>query len=372
MIIGLPKEIKNNEFRVGMTPAGVRQLIQHGHEVWVQEGAGLGSHFDDADYVACGAKIVPTAADAWSAEMVVKVKEPQPSEYDFMREDLVLFTYLHLAAEEALTKAMIKTGVLGIAYETVEARDGSLPLLIPMSEVAGRMSIQAGAHWLERSHGGRGMLLGGVTGTHPSHVVIIGGGIVGTNAAQMALGMGAQVTILDNNLDRLRYLDQVLHGRLQTLASNAYNIALETSRADLVVGSVLIKGAKAPMLVTREMITEMRRGSVVVDVAVDQGGCIETTHVTTHDDPVYVVDEVLHYGVANMPGAVPRTSTMALSNATLPYTLRLADLGAEKAIRSDPGLALGVNTYQGEITYKAVAEAFNLEYTALGDTGILG
>ncbi|MCA9982033.1 MAG: alanine dehydrogenase, partial [Anaerolineales bacterium] len=331
-----------------------------------------GSRFNDSDYESVGGKIVPTAAKAWSANMVIKVKEPQASEYGFMRADLTLFTYLHLAAEENLTKAMIETGVLGVAYETVEARDGSLPLLTPMSEVAGRMSIQVGAHWLERSHGGRGKLLGGVTGTQPSRVVIIGGGIVGTNAAQMALGMGAQVVILDNNLERLRYLDQVLHGRLVTLASNAFNIHNETAKADLVVGSVLIKGAKAPKLVTRDMISEMQEGSVVVDVAVDQGGCIETTRVTTHDDPVYLVDGVVHYGVANMPGAVPRTSTIALTNATLPYALRLADMGAQAAVQADAGLAKGVNTYQGQITYEAVAEAFDLPYKPLEETGLLG
>lgn len=371
MIIGIPKEIKNNEYRVGMGPAGVRQLVQHGHEVWIETDAGLGSRFTDSDYEAVGGKIVPTAEKAWSANMVIKVKEPQASEYGFMRADLTLFTYLHLAAEESLTKAMIDTGVLGIAYETVEAPDGSLPLLTPMSEVAGRMSIQVGAHWLERSHGGRGKLLGGVTGTQPAHVLIIGGGIVGTNAAQMALGMGAQVTILDNNLERLRYLDQVLHGRLVTLASNAYNIHHGTAKADLVVGSVLIKGAKAPKLVTREMISEMQEGSVVVDVAVDQGGCIETTRVTTHDDPVYLVDGVVHYGVANMPGAVPRTSTIALNNATLPYALRLADMGAQAAVQANPGLAKGVNTYQGQITYEAVAEAFDLPYQPLVETDLL-
>lgn len=370
MIIGVPKEIKNNEYRVSMTPAGVRQLVLHGHEVWVETNAGTGSYFSDADYQAVGAKIVATAKEAWSAQMVVKVKEPQASEYDFMRSDLVLFTYLHLAAEEELTHAMIKTGVFGIAYETVEARDKSLPLLTPMSEVAGRMSIQVGAFWLERSHGGRGKLLGGVAGVPPSNVVILGGGVVGTNAAQMALGMGASVTILDNNLERLRYLDQVLHGRVYTVASNSYNIANAVKEADLVVGGVLIRGAKAPKLVTRDMISTMRPGSVVADVSVDQGGCIETTHVTTHDNPTYLIDGVVHYGVANMPGAVPNTSTWALSNATLPYVIRLADFGAKEAISLDPGLALGVNTYNGKLTYEAVAEAFNLTYTPLADSGL--
>lgn len=367
MIVGVPKEIKNNEYRVAMTPAGVQQLVLHGHEVLVEASAGVGSHFADEEYVEAGAKIVPTAADAWSGDMVVKVKEPQASEYDFMRSDLLLFTYLHLAAEENLTHAMIKTGVTGIAYETVEARDGSLPLLTPMSEVAGRMSIQVAAHALEKPNGGRGKLMGGVTGVLPTNVVIIGGGIVGTNAAQMALGMGGTVTMMDTNFERLRYLEQVLHGRFYTNASNIYNIANATAEADVVIGSVLIKGAKAPKLVTREMIRNMRDGSVVVDVAVDQGGCIETTHVTTHDDPTYVVDGVVHYGVANMPGAVPRTSTYALSNATLPYVLRLADNGAEAACAADPGLAKGMNSYKGAITYAAVAEAFDLDYTPLSE-----
>lgn len=367
MIVGVPKEIKNNEYRVALTPAGVQQLVLHGHEVLVETSAGVGSHFADEEYVQAGAKIVPTAADAWSGDMVVKVKEPQESEYDFMRSDLLLFTYLHLAAEEPLTHAMIRTGVTGIAYETVEARDGSLPLLTPMSEVAGRMSIQVAAHALEKPNGGRGKLMGGVTGVLPTNVVIIGGGIVGTNAAQMALGMGATVTIMDTNFDRLRYLEQVLHGRFYTTSSNSYNLANATADADVVVGGVLIKGAKAPKLVTREMIRNMRDGSVVVDVAVDQGGCIETTHVTTHDNPTYVVDGVVHYGVANMPGAVPRTSTYALSNATLPYVLHLADHGAEAACSAHAGLAKGMNTYKGAITYEAVAEAFGLVYTPLSD-----
>lgn len=363
MLVGVPKEIKNNEYRVALTPAGAKQLIQHGHQVIVEHNAGLGSSFPDSEYTAVGAKIVPTAADAWSAEMVVKVKEPQASEYNFMRPDLLLFTYLHLAAEESLTHAMLKSGVTGIAYETVEAPNGSLPLLTPMSEVAGRMSIQVAAHWLEKPNRGRGKLLGGVAGVPPSNVVILGGGVVGTNAAQMALGMGAQVTILDNNLDRLRYLDQVMHGRFITIASNYLNVANAVKQADVVIGGVLIKGAKAPKLVTREMISTMRPGSVIVDVSVDQGGCIETTHVTTHDNPTFLIDEVVHYGVANMPGAVPHTSTHALNNATLPYMLTLADMGAKAAMAADPGLAKGLNVYGGKCTYAAVAEAFNLEYT---------
>ena len=365
MIIGVPKEIKDSEYRVALTPGGARQLTESGHEVWVETGAGEGSGFSDAQYEASGAKIVPTNADAWSAQMVVKVKEPQPSEYDFLRPDLVLFTYLHLAADERLTREMMARGLTGIAYETVELPNGHLPLLTPMSEVAGRMAIQVGAHYLEKMNGGRGKLLGGVPGVRPADVVIIGGGTVGTNAAQVALGMGAHVIIIDINLDRLRYLNEVMGGRLTTLSSNPLNIAEAVRRADLLVGAVLIKGAKAPKLVTREMIRTMAPGSVVVDVAVDQGGCIETTHPTTHSNPTFVVDGVIHYCVANMPGAVPRTSTYALSNATLPYMVKLANLGAEAAIQADPALAKGVNTYRGKITYPAVAQAFDLEYTPL-------
>jgi len=365
MIVGLPKEIKDNEYRVAMTPGGVRQLVEAGHQVRVETGAGEGSGFADPQYEAAGAKMVPTNADAWSAQMVVKVKEPQPSEYAFMRRDMVLFTYLHLAAEERLTREMMARGLTGIAYETVELPNGTLPLLTPMSEVAGRMAIQVGARFLEKMNGGRGKLLGGVPGVVPADVVIIGAGVVGTNAAQVALGMGAHVIILDVNLDRLRYLSEVMPGRLTTLSSNPLSIAEAVRRADLLVGGVLIKGAKAPKLVTREMISTMNPGSVVVDVAVDQGGCIETTHATTHSNPVYVVDGVVHYCVANMPGAVPRTSTYALSNATLPYTVKLANLGAEAAVRADPALAKGVNTYRGEITYPGVSDAFGLDSTPL-------
>lgn len=366
MIIGVPKEIKTDEYRIALTPGGAQQLVQHGHQVWVERGAGAGSYFTDDQYEAVGAHITASAAEAWSAQMVVKVKEPQPEEYGFLRPDLVLFTYLHLAAVEELTRVMVDSGVLGIAYETVEV-DGNLPLLTPMSEVAGRMAIQEGARFLERPNSGRGVLLGGVPGVPGANVVIIGGGVVGTNAAQMALGMGANVTILDNNLERLRYLEQVLHGRLHTLASNSYNIAQILPSADLLVGAVLIKGARAPMLVTRQMIGTMQPGSVVVDVAVDQGGCIETTHVTTHSNPTYLVDGVVHYGVANMPGAVPRTSTLALNNATLPYMVKLADQGAEAAIKNDPTLAPGVNTCRGKLTYQAVAEAFDMTYTPLAE-----
>ena len=364
MLVGVPREIKTNEYRVAMTPAGVQQLIEQGHQVLVETMAGDGSRFTDEQYARVGAKIVPTAADAWAAEMVVKVKEPIAVEYPFLRSDLVLFTYLHLAAEEKLTRAMIDSGVTGIAYETVEAPDGSLPLLTPMSEVAGRMAVQVGAYYLERPHLGRGMLLGGVAGVPGANVVIIGGGVVGTNAAHIALGMNANVVILDTNLDRLRFLEHVLHGRLTTVASNSYNIAEAVQSADLVIGGVLIKGARAPRLVTREMVSTMRQGSVIADVAVDQGGCVETIHATTHSDPTYIVDGVVHYGVANMPGAVPRTSTLALSNATLPYVLRIARRGAEGAMAADAGLAKGLNTYRGQVTYDAVAECFNLPYVA--------
>lgn len=361
MIIGTPKEIKDNEYRVGITPGGVRQLAQAGHQVLVETGAGEGSGFSDAEYETSGAKIVSTSVEAWSAQIVVKVKEPQPLEYDFMRPDLTLFTFLHLAADEQLTREMMDRGVTGIAYETVELPNGQLPLLTPMSEVAGRMAIQIGAHYLEKKNDGRGKLLGGVPGVRPADVAIIGAGVVGTNAAQMGLGMGAHVMVIDINIDRLRYLNDVRSGRLITLSSNPLNIAETVRRADLLVGGVLIKGAKAPKLVTREMISTMNPGSVVVDVSVDQGGCIETTEPTTHSNPTYLVDGVIHYCVSNIPGAVPRTSTYALSNATLPYVLKLANMGPEAAIKADPSLAKGVNTYKGKITYRAVAEAFGTE-----------
>jgi alanine dehydrogenase len=365
MIIGVPKEIKNNEYRVAMTPGGVRQLTEAGHQVWVETTAGDGSGFSDEQYAASGARILPTAAEAWSADLVVKVKEPMPAEYEFLRPDLVLFTYLHLAADEQLTREMMASGLTGIAYETVEIANGQLPLLTPMSEVAGRMAIQVGAHYLEKMSGGRGKLLGGVPGVRPGDVVILGAGVAGTNAMHIALGMGAHVTAIDTSLDRLRFLDEVTGGRLTTLSSNPLNIAQAVQHADLVVGTVLIKGAKAPKLVTRDMVRSMKPGSVVVDVAVDQGGCFETTHATTHSDPIFTVDGVVHYCVANMPGAVPRTSTYALSNATLPYVVRLAALGVEAAVRADPALARGVNTRRGKITYRAVAEALGVEHTAL-------
>ena len=367
MIVGTPREIKDNEYRVAMTPGGVHQLVAAGHEVRVEINAGEGSGFSDEEYRSSGAALVADRADAWAAELVVKVKEPQPSEFAFLRPDLLLFTYLHLAAEDRLTREMVARGVTGIAYETVELSNGALPLLTPMSEVAGRMAIQVGAHWLEKMNGGRGKLLGGVPGVRPADVIVIGAGVAGTNAAQMALGMGAHVTVIDINLDRLRYLDQVMGGRLTTLSSNPVNIAQSVQRAELLVGAVLIKGAKAPTLVTREMVGTMAPGSVVVDIAVDQGGCIETTRPTTHSDPTFVVNGVIHYCVTNMPGAVPRTSTYALSSATLPYVVRLANMGFSQAVASDRALARGVNTLKGQITYPDVAGVFGLPSTRLED-----
>jgi alanine dehydrogenase len=365
MIIGVPKEIKDNEYRVSVTPSGVYQLVEAGHTVLIQSGAGDGSYFNDNSFAEAGGKIV-SVGEVWQqADLIVKVKEPLPQEYTYLRPDLLLFTYLHLAADEKLTRAMLESGVTGIAYETVELTNGSLPLLTPMSEVAGRMSIQVGAHYLERSQGGRGKLLGGIPGVRPANVVIIGGGVVGTHAAQMALGLGAYVTLMDINLDRLRTLSEILHGNFTTWISNPFNVARAVRRADLVIGAVLVKGGKAPKLVTRAMVSDMKAGSVIVDVAVDQGGCVETSHPTTHSNPTFFVDDVLHYCVANMPGAVPRTSTYGLSNATLPYILKLANLGFEKAIRRDQALARGVNIYKGQITYEAVAEAFNMPYSQL-------
>ena len=363
MIVGVPKEVKDRENRVSTTPAGVDQLSAHGHDVIVERAAGAGSGFSDAEYIAAGAELVDTHAEVFArAEMIVKVKEPVASEYDLLRPGQLLFTYLHLAADEPQTRALIEQRVQAVAYETVQLGNGPLPLLTPMSEVAGRMSIQVGAHYLERTQGGRGMLLGGVPGVPGANVVIIGGGVVGTNAAQMALGMGANVTILDRNVERLRFLDQVLHGRIHTIASNRQNIADAVREADLVVGGVLIAGAKAPKLVSRSMISSMREGSVVVDVAIDQGGSFETSKPTSHSEPVYVVDGVTHYCVTNMPGAVPRTSTLALSNVTLPYAIELADLGLYEAARRDEALAKGINVLNGTVTYQAVAEAFGLPY----------
>lgn len=368
MHIGVAKEIKDNEYRVAMTPGGVRQLVEAGHDVVVEAGAGDGSGFADEQYVAAGATLAPTPDDVWASDLVVKVKEPQPSEYRYLRPGLVLFTFLHLAADETLTRTMMESGVTGIAYETVELPTGHLPLLTPMSEVAGRMAVQVGAHYLEKMNGGRGKLLGGVPGVRPADVVIIGAGVVGTNAAQVALGMGAHGILIDNNLDRLRYLSEILVGKYTTLSSNSLNIAEAVKRADLVVGAVLIKGAKTPTLVTREMIATMKPGSVVVDVAVDQGGCVETSHPTTHSDPIFFVEGVLHYCVANMPGAVPRTSTYALSNATLPYVLKLANKGLHEVIETDPALAKGLNVHAGNITYPAVAESFDVPSSVDSDS----
>jgi alanine dehydrogenase len=361
MLIGLPKEIKESENRVGLTPGAVKALVTRGHRVLVQSGAGEGSAISDGEYASAGATIVPAADAAWAADLVVKVKEPVASEYSFLREGLILFTYLHLAADRILTDVMLESGVTGIAYETVQNDEGRLPLLMPMSEVAGRMAPQVGAASLERHNGGRGVLLGGVPGVAPANVTILGGGVVGTNAAKVAMGMGAQVTVLDVNHDRLTYLDDVFHGRLQTRASNEYNIEQAVFSADLVIGAVLIPGGRAPHLVTRKMLSSMRKGAVVVDVAVDQGGCIETTKPTTHKNPTYVVDEIVHYGVANMPGAVPRTSTFALVNQTMSYVLRIASEGVGAIAKNAP-LQHGLNVHRGRLTHAAVAEAFGLEY----------
>jgi len=366
MRIGVPTEIKDNEYRVGMTPAGAAVLTTDGHEVCVQSGAGNGSGFSDDEYRAAGAKILPDADAVYAAaDMIVKVKEPIDPDLKRLKNGQLLFTYLHLAPVPDLTKALLDKNIVGIAYETItDERKRTLPLLTPMSEVAGRMSVHVGAYYLHKPNGGRGVLLGGVPGVLPSDVVIIGGGVVGTNAAKMAAGLGARVTVLDNNLERLRQLDDIFRGTVQTLASNSAHIAEAVRHADLLVGGVLIPGASAPKLVTRAMVSEMKKGAVIVDVAIDQGGCVETAHATTHSNPTYEIDGVIHYCVANMPGAVPRTSTIALTNATLPYTRRLAQLGFAKAI-SDPGLAEGVNVYQGKITYKAVAESQGREYTPL-------
>ncbi len=368
MIVGLPKEIKDNEYRVGLTPAGVRALTEAGHRVVVERSAGDGSGFEDSLYERAGGKLLDAADDVWAeAEMVVKVKEPIEPEYKRMKEGLLLFTYLHLAPDPKQTQALLEHKVTGIAYETITDRRGTLPLLTPMSEVAGRMAVQVGAQYLEKMNGGRGVLIGGVPGVPAARIVILGGGVVGTNAAKIAVGMGAQVTIVDKNLDRLRELDDIFLSKISTLASSAYAIHGAISEADLIIGGVLVPGAAAPKLVTREMLKDVSKGSVIVDVAVDQGGCIETTRPTTHSDPTYYVEDVLHYCVANMPGAVPRTSTFALTNATLPYALRLANRGFLDAITTDPGLKEGVNTYAGKMTYKAVADDQGLEYSPLDE-----
>jgi alanine dehydrogenase len=361
MIIGVPREIKTNENRVALVPAGVESLAAAGHTVVLEHGAGLGSGFEDEQYQRAGAEIVPTAAEVWGrAELILKVKEPIAPEWSLMRREQVLFTYFHFAADEELTRAHMAAGATCIAYETVQLDSGELPLLTPMSEVAGRMAVQAGARYLEKLQGGRGVLLGGVPGVAPAEVVILGGGVVGTNAAKMAAGLGARVTILDVNLDRLRYLSDVMPANVQLIYSDRHAVLEAIARADLVVGAVLIVGGKAPKLIRREDLARMKPGAVIVDVAVDQGGCIETIRPTTHENPTYVVDGVIHYGVANMPGGVPRTSTLALTNATFPYARRLAELGWEQACRRDGALRKGVNMVGGQVTYPGVAEAFEL------------
>ena len=363
MIIGVPKEIKNNENRVALTPAGVAEMVKSGHTVYVQATAGMGSGFSDEDYIHAGATMLPTIEDVYAiAEMIMKVKEPIASEYKLIKKDQILFTYFHFASGEPLTMAMIESGSICLAYETVEMPDRSLPLLVPMSEVAGRMSIQEGAKYLEKTYGGYGVLLGGVPGVPPAKVLIIGGGIVGTEAAKMAGGLGADVTIIDVSLKRLRYLDDIMPANVKTLMSNEYNIREMVRNADVIIGAVLIPGAVAPKLITRDMIPTMKPGTVLVDVAVDQGGCFETTVATTHDHPTFVIDHVIHYCVANMPGAVPRTSTLALTNATLPYALQIANKGWKQACVESEPLRKGLNVVKGKVVYEGVAEAFGLPY----------
>ena len=364
MNIGVPREIKEMENRVGVTPAGVSELVREGHRVLVETNAGVGSGFIDNEYKEAGASIVENASDVWKCEMVYKVKEPLADEYDYFRGDLLLFTYLHLAAEEPLTNALMDSKTTSIAYETVQLND-SLPLLTPMSEVAGRMAVQVGARFLEKPQGGQGVLLGGVPGVEPADVVIIGGGVVGINSAKMAVGLGASVTIIDISPERLRYLDDVFNGRVKLIMSNSFNITKEVEKADLLIGGVLIPGKKAPHLVSEEMVKTMKKGSVIVDVAIDQGGCIETIdRVTYHNNPVYERHGVVHYSVGNMPGAVARTSTLALTNVTLPYAIQLANKGWKKACKDDSALALGLNTHAGKITCKGVSEAFGYEFVS--------
>lgn len=361
MVIGVPKEIKNNENRVALTPAGVAELRKAGHTVYVQVNAGEDSGFEDEEYISAGAIMLPSIEEIYGiAEMVMKVKEPIASEYNLIKENQLLFTYFHFASSEELTHAMIERGAVCLAYETVEKSDRSLPLLVPMSEVAGRMAVQEGAKYLEKPLKGRGILLGGVPGVKPANVLILGGGIVGTQAAKMAAGLGAHVTIMDVNLQRLRYLSDIMPENVDTMMSNEYNIRAEIKNADLIVGAVLIPGAKAPHLITRDMLKLMRKGTVLVDVAVDQGGCIETCSPTTHENPTFIIDEVVHYCVANMPGAVPYTSTVALTNATLPYALQLANKGWQQACRDNAELKVGLNVVEGKVVYKGVADAWNL------------
>ncbi len=366
MIVGVPKEIKNNEFSVGLTPGSVREFVHHGHTVIVEKSAGVGSSFPDEQYAAVGAEIVETAAEVFErAEMIVKVKEPQAVEIEMLRPGQILYTYLHLAPDYEQTVGLIKSGAVCIAYETVELPNGQLPLLAPMSEVAGRMATIVGAQYLQKTLGGRGVLMGGVPGVLPANVVVLGAGVVGLNATYMAVGMGADITVMDVNMDRIRYIDDLWGNRVRTLYSNRHNIEEAVFQADLVIGAVLLPGARTPWLVTKEMLPSMKPGSVVVDVSVDQGGCIETTKPTTHADPTYFVDGVLHYGVANMPGAVPNTSTHALNNATLRYGLAIADKGWKQAVVDDAALAKGVNVLDGKVTYKPVADAHGLDYTPL-------
>src|SRR3954453_18520666 len=366
MRIGVVTEIKADEYRVALTPAGARELVAQGHDLTVERGAGDGSAFSDDQYRAVGASIGSTE-DAWTADLVLKVKEPLPEEYGFLREGQVLFTYLHLAASEELARALVASGAACVAYETVETSNGALPLLAPMSEIAGRLSAQAGAAFLEKPLGGRGLLLGGVAGVAPGRVLIIGGGIVGYNAAVIAIGLGANVTILERSLDRMRHLDEILSGRVSLVMSSTLQVEESVREADVVIGAVLIPGARAPKLITRDMLRDMKEGSVFCDVAIDQGGCAETSHATTHTEPVYEGEGVTHYCVANMPGAVPITATKALTNATLPFVEAIADHGLREAVAQDPSLALGVNAVDGKITYEAVAEAHNLDYTPLDD-----
>ena len=366
MIIGLPKEIKDNESRVGLTPAGVKTLADFGHTVLVEAGAGEGSGISNEEYLAASGQIVPTADEVWQrAEMIVKVKEPVGPEHQRMRPGQILFTYLHLAPDPGLTQVLLEREVIGVAYETITSDAGHLPLLIPMSEVAGRMAVQVGAHYLTKPEGGRGVLMGGVPGVLPAKVAIVGGGVVGINSIKMAVGLGAHVVVLDRNLERLRYLDDIFGAKIRTLISNPYTVKEAIANADLVIGAVLVPGASAPRLVTRDMLQTMHKGAVIVDVAVDQGGCIETTRPTTHSNPTFYVEEVLHYCVANMPGAVPRTSTFALTNATLPFAIKLANQGFREAVAQDPHLRNGINTYRGKITCQGVADSLGLPYSPI-------
>lgn len=368
MKIGVPREIKNHEYRVAITPAGVMEMVRNGHEVFIEQDAGIGSSISNEEYVKAGAKMLATADEVWqTGDMIMKVKEPIAAEYDRMRDGQLLFTYLHLAAEQKCTDALLKNKVTGVAYETVELADRSLPLLAPMSEVAGRLAPQVGAYSLMRANGGRGVLLGGVPGVKPAKVVVLGGGVSGLHAAQIALGMGADVTILDLNIPRLRQIDLAFNGAIKTLASNAYAVEQECLAADLVIGAVLVPGAKAPKLVSNELVSRMKPGSVLVDIAIDQGGCFEGSHATTHADPTYTVHNSVFYCVANMPGSVPNTSTYALTNVTLPYAVALANKGWKQALKDDKALALGLNTHAGKVTYPAVAEAFGYELLKLED-----